>query len=73
MFPSYIFGACVGDTVMHCFPLNMDNEIIFGMEGVMKSYEEAIALWNFSGPTHFSQVIQKTISLARGLFILFYI
>jgi hypothetical protein len=62
LFPCYGFGAEYNGEVSHCFNLSLsDQREIEGVEGIMKTYKNAIHQIALSGPTYFSPVIYKTI------------
>lgn len=68
--PCYGFGAKVrhpklntNNKVHHCFPLNFnyDNPNLYKLEEIINGYRTAIPYLQFSGPTHFSQLLGEAI------------
>ncbi|KAH6756007.1 Calcium-dependent phospholipid-binding Copine family protein [Perilla frutescens var. hirtella] len=71
-FPAWGFGGKspqYNGSVSHCFNLNgspADDEEVQGVEGIMAAYTAAIHNVGLSGPTLFSQVINKAADIAAG-------
>jgi hypothetical protein len=63
MVPMFGFGAKVNDAVSHCFPMTFDpnNEEVYGIEGMMLAYQNAMSNVEFAGPTFFADIIHKTV------------
>ena len=63
MFATYGFGGKFygKQEVDHCFPLNgnENNPEIFGIDGVLKAYREALTKTKLHGPTYFHHFIEK--------------
>jgi len=63
MFATYGFGGKFygKNEVDHCFPLNgnENNPEIFGIDGVLKTYREALTKTKLHGPTYFHHFIEK--------------
>ena len=63
MFATYGFGGKFygKQEVDHCFPLNgnENNPEIFGIDGVLKTYREALTKTKLHGPTYFHHFIEK--------------
>lgn len=66
MFPVYGFGAEVNNRTSHCFPLtfNENNDCVKGLDGILKSYHDALRKISLSGPTYFSEVIRNATQTA---------
>ena len=72
--PMYGFGGkpklenLFSNVTMHCFPLNgkKDEPEVYGISGVMNSYEYAIAHSELSGPTLFHPIIEESMKVAQG-------
>lgn len=63
-FPMYGFGAKLPNgLVSHCFALNGKENTpnVFGIEGIMSSYNMALSNVILYGPTNFSPIIKKVI------------
>jgi hypothetical protein len=63
MFATYGFGGKFygQQEVDHCFPLNgnENNPEIFGIDGILKQYREALKKTKLHGPTYFHHFIEK--------------
>lgn len=66
MIPVYGFGAEKDGQVSHCFPLtfNEEEDEVFGVEGIMTIYENALKKVNLSGPTYFKNILNHAKDLA---------
>jgi len=53
--------------VSHCFPANanLSDPYVFGMEGIMKTYETCLKNVELSGPTFFAPLIKEAMNLAE--------
>ena len=62
--PMYGFGGKVNNVVSHCFPLsqNPSNPYAYGIEGIMDMYKNALEFVGLSGPTKFSDILEKVIT-----------
>ena len=60
----YGFGGKVNNVVSHCFPLsqNPSNPYAYGIEGIMDMYKNALEFVGLSGPTKFSDILEKVIT-----------
>ena len=65
LFPTYGFGACAqgSTTTSHCFPLNGNptQPEVYGIQGVMEVYQNAIRSLRFSGPTLFEFILEQAV------------
>lgn len=61
--PMYGFGGKVGGIVNHCFPITFDNNnpYVFGMQGIMGAYRNALLYTELAGPTLFSQILSRAV------------
>ncbi|GAM19754.1 hypothetical protein SAMD00019534_029290 [Acytostelium subglobosum LB1] len=62
LIPTYGFGAIVPhkNSTSHCFPMNLTMDPkARGVEGVLDTYYQNIALVDFSGPTCFAPIIEE--------------
>lgn len=61
-FPCYGFGAFCNGQTSHCFNLSLSNQVeVYGIDGILNAYKNALNHVQLSGPTYFSPVIRKTI------------
>lgn len=69
MFPTFGFGAKLGNDVSHMFPLNMNpaNPQCAGVEGILSAYINAFNIPGFSlwGPTNFTPIISACKEMAE--------
>lgn len=69
LIPAYGFGACFNGArqANHCFALNLNenNPNCFGIDGVLQAYVNIFPHITLSGPTHFSPILNRLISLAQ--------
>lgn len=69
-FPLYGFGgkAPGGSVANHCFALNGDeaHPEVAGVQGILNTYYRSLQLIQLSGPTIFSQIINRAADIARG-------
>ncbi|KAI9292081.1 Copine-domain-containing protein, partial [Neoconidiobolus thromboides FSU 785] len=63
LFPVYGFGARVGGSVSHCFPLNMNynQPEVQGVNGILEAYANAINTIELYGPTNFSPTLNEVV------------
>lgn len=63
----YGFGGKVNGQVQHCFALNQDNfnPDVQGLDGMLSVYRQALMSCQLSGPTLFSQVLQRVVTKAE--------
>ena len=69
LFPVYGFGAVVpgGTQASMCFHLNMQQDPhIYTINEVIKAYHNIVFQLTFSGPTYFSAILEKTITMIRS-------
>jgi len=69
IYPCFGYGAILPNKkeVSHCFNLNLtDDPNIYGLEEVMKLYNQAIKTLKFKDPTNFSQVIEEIIRMTTN-------
>jgi hypothetical protein len=66
--PAFGFGAQLPDrTVSHFFNLNFQqNPHVFGVQGILDSYGQAITQVRFAGPTNFAPTIRSVTEAARA-------
>ena len=63
LFPVYGFGAVVNGETSYCFNINSkDNPEIELVDNIIKVYQEFIKNVKLSGPTYFTELINKIIS-----------
>jgi hypothetical protein len=69
MFPLFGFGgkAPGGSVANHCFALNGDevHPEVAGVQGILNTYYRSLQLIQLSGPTIFSQIINRAADTAR--------
>lgn len=59
----YGFGGKIDNVISHCFHLtNSDLPYVYGVEGIMQVYKEALTFVNLSGPTRFSDLLKTVIT-----------
>jgi vacuolar-type H+-ATPase subunit F/Vma7 len=60
LFPVLGFGAKVGGTVQHCFPLTFNPQApcVSGLAGILGAYRYSVGQVQLAGPTLFAPVIQ---------------
>ena len=65
--PLFGFGAKINGNINHCFALNFneENPSVSGIEGIMNTYKSVLNEIDFSGPTRFSQLIEKVVLIAE--------
>ncbi|CAG9321491.1 unnamed protein product [Blepharisma stoltei] len=61
--PIYGFGAEINRRVSHCFHMNSDPQDpnVYGLEGVMNAYKTSLRTVRLSGPTLFSQILERAV------------
>ena len=66
MFPVFGFGAKINGIINHCFPLTFDpsNPCVYGLEGIVNAYRNALNQVVLSGPTLFSHIIRAASDTA---------
>eukprot|EP01080_Neovahlkampfia_damariscottae_P006237 gene6237-10243_t len=67
-YPVYGFGAKLPDgKLSHCFPCTLDfnNIEVYGVEGILTAYNNAVQKVQFFGPTYFRYVIQSAAYFAN--------
>lgn len=65
--PLYGFGGKVNGSVSHCFPLTFNSDPnVVNMDGLMRTYRQALERVELSGPTLFAQVIQTAVTMAES-------
>lgn len=59
----YGFGGKINNVISHCFPLNQDpdNPFVYGVNGILEVYKEALNYVGLSGPTRFSELLKTVI------------
>jgi len=67
-YPAYGFGGYLSTGVSHCFPLNLNyqNPEVYGIDGIMQAYVNALKTVKLYGPTNFAQIINTAASFARN-------
>lgn len=67
LIPAYGYGADINGKTSHCFALNgdIDKPEVKGIDGVMMAYKKTLKRVSLSGPTFFSQVMEKAIEAAE--------
>ena len=60
----YGFGGKVNNKVSHCFSLSLKPEdpYAYGIQGIMGMYAQALRFVDLSGPTLFSELLQKVVT-----------
>lgn len=65
----YGFGARPfgSSETSHCFSLtgNENDPWCYGLDGIMDVYKNALKNVNLNGPTHFSSILKKAMSVAK--------
>ena len=66
MFPVFGFGAKINGMVNHCFPLtfNPNEPCVYGLDGIIGAYRNALTQVQLSGPTLFSHIIRSASDIA---------
>lgn len=62
--PVYGFGGEYTDSKKnHCFPMNGndDDPEVYGMEGILSTYEAGLKKYNFYYPTYFGYVLETAV------------
>jgi hypothetical protein len=60
----YGFGGKINNVISHCFPLNQNanDPYVYGVDGIMDIYKEALGFVGLSGPTRFSEVLKTVVT-----------
>lgn len=65
--PVYGFGGKFNGSVSHCFPITFSSDPnVVNLDGMMRTYRQALERVELSGPTLFAQVIQAAVTMAES-------
>ena len=66
--PVYGFGGRINGNTSHCFPLNFNEQdpSVYGIDGIMNSYRDALRVVELNGPTLFAQIISNAVIMAEN-------